>query len=85
MDDPLIASSTIAWLAFALGVVFGYVGNKTNFCTLGAISDAMNIGDWGRMRMWALAMAIAIFGASALHIDARRAALARCLDAGARF
>ncbi|MBX3687654.1 MAG: YeeE/YedE family protein [Rhodocyclaceae bacterium] len=67
MDETLIASSTIAWLAFALGVVFGFVGNKTNFCTLGAISDAMNIGDWGRMRMWALAMAVAIFGASALQ------------------
>ena len=68
MDDHLIASTTIAWLAFALGVIFGFVGNKTNFCTLGAISDAMNIGDWGRMRMWALAMAVAIVGATALQL-----------------
>lgn len=67
MDETVVASSTIAWLAFALGVVFGAVGNKTNFCTLGAVSDAVNMGDWGRMRMWMLAIAVAILGTSALQ------------------
>jgi hypothetical protein len=35
---------------------------------MGAISDIVNMGDWGRMRMWLLAIAVAIAGASALHV-----------------
>jgi hypothetical protein len=43
------------------------VGNKTNFCTMGAVSDWVNMGDTGRLRMWLLAMAVALLGSSALH------------------
>lgn len=68
MEQPVVASSTIAWLAFALGVVFGAVGNKTHFCTLGAVSDVVNMGDWRRMRMWMLAIAVAIIGTGALQL-----------------
>ncbi|MFN3984876.1 MAG: YeeE/YedE family protein [Rhodocyclaceae bacterium] len=71
MDDTLIATTTVAWIAFALGGVFGYVGNKTSFCTMGAISDVVNIGDWNRMRMWALAVAVAVLGTSALQLSGR--------------
>jgi uncharacterized protein len=52
--------------AFALAFIFGAVGNKTNFCTMGAVSDWVNMGDTGRMRMWLLAMAVALLGSSAL-------------------
>jgi uncharacterized protein len=69
MDETVVASSTIAWLAFGLGLVFGLVGNKTNFCTLGAVSDVVNMGDWNRMRMWMLAVAVAIFGTAALQLS----------------
>ncbi len=68
MDETVVATSTIAWLAFGLGLVFGLVGNKTNFCTLGAVSDVVNMGDWSRMRMWMLAVAVAIFGTAALQL-----------------
>jgi uncharacterized membrane protein YedE/YeeE len=44
------------------------VGNKTHFCTMGAVSDWVNMGDTGRLRMWLLAMAVALLGASALHV-----------------
>ena len=54
--------------SFALAFVFGAVGNKTNFCTMGAVSDWVNMGDSGRMRMWLLAMAVAILGANGLHL-----------------
>ena len=54
--------------SFALAFVFGAVGNKTNFCTMGAVSDWVNMGDTGRMRMWLLAMAVAILGANGLHL-----------------
>jgi uncharacterized membrane protein YedE/YeeE len=54
--------------AFALAFIFGAVGNKTNFCTMGAVSDWVNMGDTGRMRMWLLAIAVAILGANGLHL-----------------
>ena len=54
--------------AFLLSFVFGAVGNKTSFCTMGAVADWVNMGDTGRMRMWVLAIAVAILGANALHL-----------------
>ena len=54
--------------AFALAFVFGAVGNKTHFCTMGAVSDWINMGDTGRLRMWLLAIAVALLGSSALHL-----------------
>lgn len=54
--------------AFALAFVFGAVGNKTNFCTMGAVSDWVNMGDFNRMRMWLLAIAVAVIGANVLHL-----------------
>ncbi len=53
--------------AFALAFVFGAVANRVNFCTMGAVSDIMNFCDWRRMRMWMLAVAVAIAGATALQ------------------
>jgi uncharacterized membrane protein YedE/YeeE len=68
MEATPHTAAIVAWSGFALGVVFGAVGNRTNFCTLGAVSDLVNMGDWGRMRMWLLAIAVAVIGAQALHI-----------------
>ena len=58
----------VAWSAFALAFVFGAVGNKTNFCTMGAVSDWLNMGSLNRMRMWLLAIGVAILGANGLHL-----------------
>jgi uncharacterized membrane protein YedE/YeeE len=54
--------------AFALAFIFGAVGNKTRFCTMGAVSDWINMGSLSRMRMWLLAIAVALLGSSALHL-----------------
>jgi|SRR6185312_15925306 len=54
--------------SFVLAFIFGAVGNKTSFCTMGAVSDWVNMGDTGRMRMWLLAIGVAILGSSALHL-----------------
>jgi len=54
--------------AFVLAFIFGAVGNKTHFCTMGAVSDWVNMGDTSRMRMWLLAIAVALIGSSALHL-----------------
>jgi uncharacterized protein len=43
------------------------VASKTNFCTMGAISDVVNMEHWGRMRMWMLAIAVAMAGTTLLH------------------
>jgi len=57
----------VTGLAFALAVVLGAVANRVQFCTMGAITDIVNIGDWLRMRMWLLAIAVAIAGTGVLQ------------------
>lgn len=52
---------------FAVAVVLGAVANKTNFCTMGAVSDWVNMGDSGRMRAWLFAMAVAISGVAVME------------------
>ena len=47
-------------LGFVIGIIFGAVVNKTNFCTMGAVSDWVNMGDKDRFRAWMLAIGIAI-------------------------
>jgi uncharacterized membrane protein YedE/YeeE len=61
-------AAVVAWGGFALGFIFGAVANRTNFCTMGAVSDVVNMGSWGRMRMWLLAIAVAILGTHALQL-----------------
>jgi uncharacterized membrane protein YedE/YeeE len=50
----------VSALAFSIGIVFGAVANKTNFCTMGAVSDWVNMGDKSRLRAWFLAIGLAI-------------------------
>jgi len=66
IDLPAIASRVV-WGGALLGAVFGFVGARTNFCTMGAVSDIVTMGDWNRMRMWALAMAVAVLGLGGLE------------------
>jgi uncharacterized protein len=66
--DPAALAPLVVWGGFALAFVFGAVGNKTRFCTMGAVSDIVGMGDWNRMRMWLLAIAVATLGASALQL-----------------
>ncbi len=65
---PAQLAPYVAWSAFALAFVFGAVGNKTSFCTMGAVSDWVNMGDLNRMRMWLLSIGVAILGANGLHL-----------------
>jgi len=63
---PAGIAALVAGGGFVIAFVFGFVGAKANFCTMGAISDVVNMGHWGRLRMWLLAVAVAIVGASVL-------------------
>ncbi|MCA3221487.1 MAG: YeeE/YedE family protein [Burkholderiales bacterium] len=59
-------TATVLWATFALTVLFGFVAQRTNFCTMGAVADIANFGDWTRMRQWLLAIGVAIVATSAL-------------------
>jgi uncharacterized membrane protein YedE/YeeE len=67
MSEAMSPATLVVWGGFVLAFVFGVVANKTNFCTMGAISDVVNMGHWGRMRMWLLAIAIAVMGSNLLY------------------
>ena len=55
-------TAQLLWAGLGLGVVFGAVAQRSHFCTMGAVSDIVNMGDWSRMRMWAIAVAVALIG-----------------------
>lgn len=67
MDDMSV-STMVATAAFFAGLVFGAVANKTNFCTMGAVSDMVLMGESSRFRSWMLAVAVAIAGTQTLHM-----------------
>lgn len=52
-----------------VGLVFGAVAQRTNFCTMGSISDLVLMGDGRRFRGWVLAIAVAIIGTHLLHFS----------------
>ena len=61
------AQSFFLWSTFVIALIMGAVVNKTGFCTMGAVSDLVNIGDTGRMRAWVFAIAIGVLGVMALE------------------
>ncbi len=66
-EDFASAQSFFLWSTFAIALIFGAVVNKTNFCTMGAVSDWVNMEDTGRMRAWVLAIAIGVLGIMGLE------------------
>jgi len=56
--------SFFLWSTFIISIILGFVVNKTNFCTMGAVSDMVNMNDYGRFRAWLLAIAVALIGVS---------------------
>ena len=64
--DLKALTSSVLWATFALSVLFGAITQRTHFCTMGAVADIVTIGDWQRMRMWTLAMGVAMIGFNAM-------------------
>ena len=60
-------TTLVAAVGFGAGMVLGATAQRTNFCTMGAISDAVLMGDYRRLRAWLLAIALALLGSQALH------------------
>ena len=68
------AQSFLLWGAFIIALIMGAVVNKTNFCTMGAVSDMVNMGDFGRFRAWLRAIAVAMLGVLVLEYAGVRSA-----------
>ena len=66
-DSFISAQSFFLWTVFIIALLMGAIVNKTNFCTMGAVSDWVNIGDTGRFRAWLFAIAIALLGVTVLE------------------
>ncbi len=68
MTDTEVAAlaTRVLWVGFGLSVMFGAIAQRTHFCTMGAIADVVNMGDWTRARMWVLAIAVATLGFNAM-------------------
>jgi uncharacterized protein len=69
---------------FLMSFVLGVISQRTHFCTMGAVSDVVNMGDWTRARQWMAAVGVVMIGFAALsgsgQIDA-----SKTLYAGSRF
>lgn len=64
-----LSVTTIAGIGgFAVGLIFGGTAQRTQFCTMGAVSDMVLMGDGRRFRAWILAIATAMLGSQALHL-----------------
>ena len=50
-----------------IGFAFGAIVSKTNFCTMGSISDIVSFGNYRRFRAWVLAAVTALLGAQLLQ------------------
>jgi len=67
--DEIPVTTVVAWAGLVIGLLFGATAQRTNFCTMGAISDMVFMDDWNRLRAWMLATAVAILGSQALHLS----------------
>lgn len=59
MEEWSVVHKVALW-GFGGAFLFGIVAHKTHFCTMGAISDWINMGSLHRLRAWLLAMAVAL-------------------------
>lgn len=65
--DEFPLNSLVALCGLGLGILFGATANRTNFCTMGAISDMVFMGSFNRFRAWMLSIAVALVGSQTLH------------------
>jgi len=69
---------------FLGGLLLGGISQRTHFCTMGAVSDVVNLGDWTRARQWICAIGIAMIGFAALS-DLGQIDPSKTLYASTRF
>jgi uncharacterized protein len=55
-------TAQVLWAVFFLALLYGVIAERSHFCTMGAVADIVNFGDWRRLRMWALAAGVVMIG-----------------------
>lgn len=84
MNDIQTLTQQVLVAFFLMSFVLGVISQRTHFCTMGAVSDVVNMGDWTRARQWMVAVGVVMIGFAALsgsgQIDA-----SKTLYAGSRF
>lgn len=66
MDELSVIHQVAIW-GFIIAFIFGAVGNRTHFCTMGAVSDVLHMGSKGRLGAWFAAIGVAMIGAHILQ------------------
>lgn len=61
-SDVALLTAAVLWATFLVSAAFGAIVHRTGFCTMGAVADAVTMGDWTRLRQWALAAGVAVLG-----------------------
>ena len=67
MDD-LIGIPVLSGF-FLAAVVMGVAISRTNFCTMGAVFDWVNLRDFGRLGAWMLAIVVTMLSVSILEVS----------------
>ena len=67
-DNFASAQSFLLIAGFVIAFIMGAIVNKTHFCTMGAISDWINMEHTGRLRAWGLAIGVALLGVVVLEM-----------------
>ncbi len=84
MNEVTALTQQVLGAFFLIAVAIGVISQRTHFCTMGAIADVFNMGDWTRAHQWVLAVGVAMIGFAALSqlglIDS-----SKTLYAGNRF
>ncbi len=66
MNELATLTKEVLGAFFIGGLLLGFISQRTHFCTMGAISDVVHMGDWTRARQWACAIAVGMLGFAAL-------------------
>ena len=69
LNELAALKTQFLWAAFLVSVLFGWIVQRSHFCTMGAISDWINMGDSSRAKMWVLSVvtaSLALWGMNAI-------------------
>ena len=66
MTDVHALTVEVLLAFFGVSFALGYICQRTHFCTMGAIADVVNMGDWSRARQWMLAVGVVMIGFAVL-------------------
>ena len=67
MTDIFQLKQYVLLATFAISFILGFGMQRTQFCSMGAISDVFVMQSWVRAKQWGVALGIAILGTSLLY------------------